>query len=220
MTQVPDQKCFICFGKTGSGKSTFIRAMGGAVPDDDLVDVDGSSCTTEATFYPIDDQYCLMDGPGFGDTRADGTQFSNVDHKNCILQKFHESSRTHFHGIIWFVTTERAEQRLYEEAQFIVGLGELLEKGSIWDHVVVMLRSGTRSTGVLQVVRDFQDVNFTVTDLSILKIGLRDDELEPGKNCDIIVSKTGNNFSMDSSMKARILEALSSQSPIKVSPSQ
>jgi energy-coupling factor transporter ATP-binding protein EcfA2 len=53
MTRPHDPKTLICFGKTGSGKSTFVRAMGGDVPEDELMDIDGEAVTEEAEFYPI-----------------------------------------------------------------------------------------------------------------------------------------------------------------------
>jgi hypothetical protein len=56
MTHPHDPKTFICFGKTRSGKSTFFRAMGGDVPEDELMDVDREAVTEEAEFYPINNE--------------------------------------------------------------------------------------------------------------------------------------------------------------------
>ena len=218
MMQPRESKTFVCFGKTGSGKSTFVKAMGGDVPEDELEDINGEAVTEEAEFYAINDgKDYLMDTPGFGDTRSDGVKFTNAVHKKCILEAFNRNKKTHFNGVFWFVTSGRAEAELHEEARFIQELGEFLESGSIWDHVLVMLRYRTPATGVRRAIECLQSEQPSSSDVRILSIGLKEDDYDPGSRCEVVISKNGLAISMEVGTKAFIMDFVFQKSPIKVS---
>jgi energy-coupling factor transporter ATP-binding protein EcfA2 len=209
-------RTFICLGETGGGKSTFIKAMGGAVPPAEILD-NGSSNTTEVCLYPINTQRdSLMDGPGFGDTRRDNDQYSDAEHKQKILVKLTAGQRTHVNGIFWFVSRVRGDESLIDQARFIEGLGELLGPGAIWKHVVVMIRAGTRREGVKKAVRDLTGNAPTAEDLQICVIGLCDDELDPGRRCDVILSKFEQRIELEKPTVDDVLNFVVSSDPFQV----
>lgn len=101
-----NQRVYLCVGNTGTGKSTFVRSMGGAVNPKELV-ASGGSLTSETTFYPAGPapSVLLMDTSGFGDSRAsdDPSAFSSSKHRANILSAFKYQKLSHFNGVFWFI---------------------------------------------------------------------------------------------------------------------
>jgi hypothetical protein len=190
--------------------------MGGAVPPAEVLD-NGSSNTTEVSLYPINTEGdSLMDGPGFGDTRKDDDQHSDAEHKKKILVKLTADRRTHVNGVFWFVSRVRGDESLIDQARFIEGLGELLKPGAIWKHVVVMIRAGTRREGVRKAVEDLTGDQSIAHSLQVRVVGLRDDELDPGQRCSVIVSKCGHQIELEKPTVDDVLGFVVSSDPFQV----
>ncbi|KAH0157402.1 hypothetical protein KCU67_g7920, partial [Aureobasidium melanogenum] len=151
-----NQRVYLCVGNTGTGKSTFVRSMGGAVDPKELV-ASGGSLTSETTFYPAGpaSSVLLVDTPGFGDSRSsdDPSAFSSSKHRANILSAFQDQELTHFNGVYWFVNDPRVLKELEDQARYINDLVNPEIQGSKanrligWLHVVVMLR-GTTTDGL------------------------------------------------------------------------
>jgi energy-coupling factor transporter ATP-binding protein EcfA2 len=209
-------RTFICVGETGCGKSTFIKAMGGAVPPAEILD-DGSSNTTEVSLYLINNEGdSFMDGPGFGDTRRDGDQHSDAEHKMKILMKLTAGRRTHVNGIFWFVSKVRGDESLVDQARFIEGLGALLTPRAIWKHVVVMIRAGIRREGVRKAVKDLTGDQRIVDALQVRVVGLRDHELDPGQSCNVVLSKHEHQIELEKPTVDDVLGFVVSSDPFQV----
>jgi hypothetical protein len=71
-----------------------------------------------------------MDGPGFEDTRKDGDQHCDADHK----EKVTAYRRTHVDGVFRFVTGARGDVTLINQARSLKGLEclGLGPSGSTW----------------------------------------------------------------------------------------
>ncbi|KAG9741244.1 hypothetical protein KCU73_g8981, partial [Aureobasidium melanogenum] len=97
-----NKQIFLCMGNTGTGKSTFIRSMGGAVDPKELV-ASEDSLTTRTMFYSAGPTatVLLVDTPGFGDSRSsdDPNTFSDTKHRAEILGAFQDQELSHFNGV-------------------------------------------------------------------------------------------------------------------------
>ncbi|KAJ5556444.1 hypothetical protein N7494_000359 [Penicillium frequentans] len=147
---------FICFGETGAGKSTFISALGGAVPEEQLV---GSavSATEVVTSYRIPGGkenriLSIVDTPGFNDTRVPSVtsdeatsepSFTNQAHALQLLRFLNLNNDRSFVGIFWFVNQCRRTCDMVAQARLIHNLlyqHDASSHHSNWSRVTVMLK--------------------------------------------------------------------------------
>lgn len=226
-----NKQIFLCMGNTGTGKSTFIRSMGGAVDPKELV-ASEDSLTTRTIFYPAGPTAVLLvDTPGFGDSRSsdDPSAFSDSKHRAEILGAFQDQELTHSNGVYWFVNDPRVTKELEDQARYINDLVNPEIQGSKanrligWLHVVVMLR-GTTTDGlaVQSVVKKVTGSAEWSEKLCLKNIGLSLNGGNPG-DCDLKIQGTavrksrGRDISeLHASSVSKVLGWFRATHPIKV----
>jgi GTP-binding protein EngB required for normal cell division len=190
----PDTNIYICIGNTGTGKSTFVKSMGGDVSSSELVD-SGDSLTTGAKFYSLrhHSKVLLVDTPGFRDSRSSNRRwaFSDSEHMKEILDAFVREGATHINGVYWFVNDPRFNNELRAQARFIDALvnpeiqNVAPDRTLGWKHVVVLLRgNSSRGRAVKDVVEEVTGDAAVATSLQFKIVGLQLDGEDPG-HCDL-----------------------------------
>lgn len=222
---------FICFGKTGTGKSTFIKAMGGAVPSEELSN-DGTSQTSQVTFYQVrlrDGPISLVDVPGYQDTReidadeswlSTSKTFSDESHARKLLRAFNEQKISQFNGVLWFINENRASKDLRAQAEFINGLinaPETPKDHDNWDHVLVMMFGTALGTaGIKAAVEKVTGSNKVPERLQIISLGLKKELGDPG-SCDILMTESrGPCIQLSRPSREAVMQRIRCQSPIQV----
>jgi GTP-binding protein EngB required for normal cell division len=194
INQDTNMDIYICIGNTGTGKSTFVKSLGGDVSSSELMD-SGRSLTTEAKFYKLrhDPKVLLVDTPGFRDSRSSNREwaFSDSEHMKEILNAFVRKGATHINGVYWFVNDPRLNDELRAQARFIDALvnpeiqNTALDRTLGWKHVVVLLRgNSSRGRAVRDVVEEVTGDAAVATSLQFKIVGLQLDREDPG-HCDL-----------------------------------
>ncbi|KAG9689516.1 hypothetical protein KCU95_g9622, partial [Aureobasidium melanogenum] len=199
-----NQQVYLCVGNTGTGKSTFVRSMGGAVDPKELV-ASGGSLTSETTLYPAGpaSSVLLVDTPGFGDSRSsdDPSEFSDSKHRANILKAFKLQKLSHFNGVYWFINDPKVTKQLEDQARYVNDLvnpeihGSTANRSIGWLHVVVMLRgAATEGLAVKSVVEKVTGSAEVSERLCLKNIGLSLNGKNPG-DCDLTIKgKTVGDF--------------------------
>jgi GTP-binding protein EngB required for normal cell division len=190
---------YICIGNTGTGKSTFVKSLGGGVPSSELVS-SGDSLTTKARFYELDRDpvVLLVDTPGFRDSRASDRklEFSDSEHMKEILNAFVRKQATHFNGVYWFANDPRTTDELLDQARFMDALvnpkiqTHAVDRSLGWNHVTVLLRGNAADDmAVESVVQTVTGSKAVAASLQFKIVGLAVDKKDPGY-CEVRASKT------------------------------
>jgi hypothetical protein len=79
-----------------------------------------------------------------------------------------------------------------------------------------MIRAGTRREGVKKAVRDLTGNARTAEDLQIRVVGLCDEELDPGRRCDVILSKFEQRIELEKPTVDDVLNFVVSSDPFQV----
>jgi energy-coupling factor transporter ATP-binding protein EcfA2 len=189
-----DKSIYICIGNTGTGKSTFVKSLGGDVPSSELVR-SGDSLTTKAKFYRLHRHptVLLVDTPGFRDSQASYGElgFSDSEHMKDIINAFVRAKATHFNGIYWFVNESRKNDELRAQARFIDNLVNpeidtpVADRSLGWKHVMVLIH-GNAAVGaaVESVVKAEIGDTALAKSLQHKRVGLLLDGEDPGR-CDL-----------------------------------
>jgi hypothetical protein len=189
-----DKIIYICIGNTGTGKSTFVKSLGGDVLSSELVR-SGDSLTTDAKFYKLHQHpiVLLVDTPGFRDSRSSYGElaFSNSEHMKEILNAFVRAETTHFNGVYWFVNESRKNDELRAQARFIDNLVNpeidtpVADRSLGWKHVMVLIHGNAAVGAAVESVVETEIDNPTVArSLQLKRVGLRLDGEDPGR-CDL-----------------------------------
>ncbi|KAG9520894.1 hypothetical protein KCU93_g7585, partial [Aureobasidium melanogenum] len=227
------QRVYLCVGNTGTGKSTFVRSMGGAVDPNKLV-ASGGSLTSETTFYPAGSasSVLLVDTPGFGDSRAsdDPSAFSSSKHRANILSAFKYQKLSHFNGVFWSINDPKVTKELEDQARYINDLvnpeipGSTANRSNGWLHVVVMLRgAATERFAVKFVVKEVTGSPEASERLCLKNIGPSLNGKNPG-DCDLKIEGVSNSqgreiHELRESFKSKALSWFHAIHPIKVTRS-
>jgi energy-coupling factor transporter ATP-binding protein EcfA2 len=190
---------YICIGNTGTGKSTFVKSLGGGVPSSELVS-SGDSLTTKARFYELDRDpvLLLVDTPGFRDSRASDRklEFSDSEHMKEILNAFVRKQATHFNGVYWFANDPRTTDELLDQARFMDALvnpkiqTHAVDRSLGWNHVTVLLRGNAADDmAVESVVQTVTGSKAVAASLQFKIVGLAVDKKDPGY-CDLKIQGT------------------------------
>ncbi|KAH0269742.1 hypothetical protein KCU91_g8501, partial [Aureobasidium melanogenum] len=224
-----NQRVYLCVGNTGTGKSTFVRSMGGDVHPRELV-ASGGSLTNATTFYPAGpaSSVLLVDTPGFGDSRSsdDPSEFSNSKHRAKILSAFKHQKLSHFNGVFWFINDPKVSKELEDQARYINDLvnpeipGSTANRSIGWLHVVVMLRgAATEGFAVKLVVKEVTGSAEVSERLCLKNIGLSLNGKNPG-DCDLKIEGVSNSqgreiHELQESFKSKALSWFHAIHPIK-----
>jgi hypothetical protein len=185
-----DTNIYICIGNTGTGKSTFVKSLGGDISSSELMD-SGDSLTTKAKFYKSrhHPKVLLVDTPGFRDSRSSNRiwAFSDSEHMKEILNAFVREGATHINGVYWFVNDPRFNDELRAQARFIDALvnpemqNSAADRTLGWNHVVILLRgNSSRGRAVRGVVAEVTGDAAVATNLQFKIVGLQLDGEDPG----------------------------------------
>jgi GTP-binding protein EngB required for normal cell division len=213
---------YICIGNAGTGKSTFVKSLGGDVPSSELVS-SGDSLTTKARFYELDRDpvVLLVDTPGFRDSRSfdHKLEFSDSEHMREILNAFLRKQASHFNGVYWFANDPRTTDELRDQARFIDALvnpelqTHAVDRSLGWKHVTVLLRgNAVDGMAVRSVVQTVTGSLAVATSLHMKIVGLAVDGKDPGY-CDLKIqgtsvqnSKTRDILELRPSIRSQVLE--------------
>lgn len=172
VTSEPYKYFYICIGKTGTGKSPFISAVGGRP-----IDLNPSDAGAQLYTLPRPNEHIsIINTPGFrtGILRRpsdplsprSSTLFSNQTNQSSVLRLLNHNQISSFNGIFWFVDNVSSERELEAQARFIDNLlhevtGPLDPPESNWDHVAALHGASVDTRIIKRIVRrvTLQDID-------------------------------------------------------------